>query len=124
AGSDEVVDEAVVVLSVRAVPFDVDDVALQRRQIRHPDEAPLGVRAAIDQHGLGVVVQQLPGLLRRDVSGVAHNRKSSTASWGRSNRPSMLRPRVRTTSQYRFWCPAPCRNDKSLWQWRDRRRLP
>ncbi len=59
ACGDEVVDEALVSAAVGAVPLDVDDLATEVRQVGHADEAPLGVGAAVDEHGLGVIVEQL-----------------------------------------------------------------
>ena len=65
--------------------------------VGHADEAPLGVGATVDEHGLGVVAQQLPRLFRRDVSRVAHDRECPIPNWDRSNRPSTPRPRGRTS---------------------------
>src|SRR6202022_842797 len=45
---DEIVDEGLVAGPVDAAPFDVDDIALQRRKIRLPDNAPPGARPATD----------------------------------------------------------------------------
>ena len=106
---DQIVDEAVVVVAVGGVPLDVHHLAREASQIRHADEAPFGARATVDQHRLRVVDQQLPGLLRRDVSGITHGCESSTASWDRSNRPSMFRPRARTSFRRLTTFPAPSR---------------
>src|SRR5690349_25105161 len=95
AGCLEVLDESVVVPTIGTVPFDVDDLAIKARQIGHPDEPPLGVGTTVDQHSLGILGQQLPCLLRRDVSVIAHDLECPKASWAPGYRPSMPRPRVR-----------------------------
>src|ERR1700733_7549088 len=117
ARGNQVLDEAVVVDTVGSGPFDVHDVVPEAGEVGHADESPFGGRPAVHEHGLGIVAQQVPSPLRRDVSRIAHVRESSISGWGRVNTPSSFRPRARRSTRTRTWYQRSCRSGRSRWPW-------
>ena len=93
AGGDQVGHEIVVVLAGAVVPLHEHHLTAEAAEVRHADPAPLGVGPTVHQHRVGVLAEQPPALLGRDVSCIAHARECPTASRVRANRPSSPRPR-------------------------------
>src|SRR5699024_695636 len=53
-------------------PLDRDDPLANGPQVRYPHEGPLGARAHVDEHGIGLRAQTLPRRFRVEVSRMIH----------------------------------------------------
>ena len=88
AGGDQVGHEIVVVLAGAVVPLHEHHLTAESAEVRHADPAPLGVGPTVHQHRVGVLAEQPPALLGRDVSCIAHARECpQLAGSGRTDLP-------------------------------------
>lgn len=55
-----------------SVPFDEDRSLAEYFEVGNTDEGPLRAGPTVHQHGLGIVLQLLPGLSRGQISGIGH----------------------------------------------------
>ncbi|KDQ01951.1 hypothetical protein EN35_17080 [Rhodococcus qingshengii] len=73
AGFLQLVDEVVIARAGRvAHPFDQCGLLAEGGHIGDTDVLPLRIGPHVDQHGVGVFAEQLPGLLRRQIACVTH----------------------------------------------------